>query len=158
MIPVVDLSDFVGGSTPQRRLVAEAVDRACVDIGFFTVVGHGVAADLVARVQREALAFFDLPVAERLAVAVPEPGYPYGYRPVEAEALSRSIGGDLTADLKESFNVGPIDAPPRPLDAMDDLDERAVCDELSAQQASNRQQTDNRARKKLVVLKKSLLL
>jgi len=126
MIPVVDLSDFVGGSTPQRRLVAEAVDRACVDIGFFTVVGHGVAADLVARVQREALAFFDLPVAERLAVAVPEPGYPYGYRPVEAEALSRSIGGDLTADLKESFNVGPIDAPPRPLDAMDDLDERAV--------------------------------
>jgi len=57
---------------------------------------------------------------------MPAPGYPYGYSPPEAEALERSIGGVAAPDLKETFNVGPIDPPLRPLDEMDDPDERAV--------------------------------
>jgi isopenicillin N synthase-like dioxygenase len=57
---------------------------------------------------------------------MPEPGYPYGYNPMRAETLNRSIGGLTPPDLKETFNVGPIDPPPRPLEDMDDPDERAV--------------------------------
>jgi isopenicillin N synthase-like dioxygenase len=57
---------------------------------------------------------------------MPEPGYPYGYSPIDTEALNRSIGGDAAPDAKETFNIGPIDAPPRPIEQMDDPDERAV--------------------------------
>jgi isopenicillin N synthase-like dioxygenase len=126
VIPVVDLTGFVGGSADVRAQVGAAVDRACRDVGFFTVVGHGVGDDVIEQLRREALAFFDLPLADRMEVAMPEPGYPYGYNPIEAEALNRSIGGAAAPDLKETFNIGPIDPPPRPLDEMDDRDERAV--------------------------------
>ncbi len=126
MISVVDLSGFVDGSPAERAAVGEAIDRACREIGFFMVVGHGVDARLISELHRAALAFFDLPLEDRLAVAMPEPGYPYGYSPVQAEALNRSLGSDAPPDLKETFNVGPIDPPPRPLGEMDDPDERAV--------------------------------
>lgn len=126
MIPIVDLSGFVGGTTLHRRAVGDEIDRACRDVGVFTIVGHGVPATTIERLHDEALGFFALPLDDRLAVAMPAPGYPYGYSPVEAEALNRSIGGAAAADLKETFNIGPIDPPPRPLDDMDDPDERAV--------------------------------
>lgn len=125
-VPVIDLSAFVDGDAADRELVAERIDRACREIGFFTIVGHGVPDAVIDSAHRTALEFFDLPLADRLAVVMPEPGYPYGYNPMRAETLNKSIGGVAPADLKETFNVGPIDAPPRPLSEMDDPDERAV--------------------------------
>jgi isopenicillin N synthase-like dioxygenase len=119
VIPVVDLSD-----DPAR--VGAVVDEACREVGFFTLTGHGVH-DAVADAAWDAgRAFFDLPLAARLAVAMPSPGYPYGYCPLSAETLSRSLGDVAPPDLKETYAVGPVDAPPRPLEQMEDPDERAV--------------------------------
>jgi isopenicillin N synthase-like dioxygenase len=126
MIPVVDLGPFLGGSAAERSALGVEIDAACRTAGFFTVVGHGVDASLIDDLHRVALAFFDLPLEDRLAVRMPEPGYPYGYNPYEAEALNRSLGGQAPPDLKETFNVGPIDPPPKPLADMSDPDERAV--------------------------------
>lgn len=125
-VPVVDLRPFRHGDAIQRRALGEQIDRACREVGFFTVVGHGVDDTVVDALRSSARAFFDAPLEDRLEVAMPEPGYPYGYNPLQAEALNRSIGGVAPADLKETFNVGPIDPPPRPLVEMDDPDERAV--------------------------------
>ncbi|MEX2627464.1 MAG: 2-oxoglutarate and iron-dependent oxygenase domain-containing protein [Ilumatobacteraceae bacterium] len=120
-VPIVDLS----GPTDS---VAAAVDAACRSIGFLGIVGHGVPAGVVERAFAAATAFFDLPVDERMRVAMPEPGYPYGYSPFRGEALERSLGTDAPTevDLKETYNIGPIDPPPRPLAEMTDPDERAV--------------------------------
>lgn len=126
MISVVDLSGFVGGSTAERAAVGEAIDRACRDVGFFTLVGHGIDPAMIEELHRVSIAFFDLPLEDRLAVAMPEPGYPYGYSALRAEALNRSLGGEAPPDLKETFNVGPIAPPLRALDEMVDRDERAV--------------------------------
>ncbi len=126
MIPVVDLGGFADGSRAQRVAIGTDIDSACREVGFFSVVGHGVDVEVIDELHRVALAFFDLPLAQRLAVAMPEPGYPYGYGALQAEALNRSLGGGAPPDLKETFNVGPIDPPPRPLEEMDDPDERAV--------------------------------
>ena len=126
MISVVDLGGFVEGSPAERAAVGDAIDLACREVGFFTVIGHGVDPALIDELHRAALAFFDLPLDDRLTVAMPEPGSPYGYSPLQTEALNRSLGGAAPPDLKETFNVGPIDPPPRPLDEMADPDERAV--------------------------------
>jgi isopenicillin N synthase-like dioxygenase len=125
-VPVIDLDGFVAGDSGRRRRIARQIDDACRTVGFLTVTGHGIADHVIAGLEREARAFFALPLAERMAVAMPEPGYPYGYSPAEGEALNRSIGGGASPDLKTTFNVGPIDPPPRPVAEMDDPDERAV--------------------------------
>jgi len=125
-VPVIDIGAFVHGDAAARRDVGVQIDRACREIGFFTIVGHGVPASTIDDARRDALAFFDLPLDDRLAVVMPEPGYPYGYNPMRAETLNRSIGGETPPDLKETYNVGPIDPPPRPLEEMHDEDERAV--------------------------------
>jgi isopenicillin N synthase-like dioxygenase len=119
VIPVVDLS-----GDPAR--VGAAVDEACREVGFFTVVGHGVPDDVADAAWHAGRAFFELPLEDRMAVAMPAPGYPYGYCPLSAETLSRSLGDETPPDLKETYAVGPIDPPPRPLAEMDDPDERAV--------------------------------
>ncbi|CAN5433076.1 2-oxoglutarate and iron-dependent oxygenase domain-containing protein [soil metagenome] len=114
-VPVVDIS---AANAPS--LIGEACERA----GFLTVVGHGVASAVVANAWNSAHAFFDLPFADRIQVAMPRPGYPYGYSPIAGETLTRSLGkasGTAAApDLKESFAIGPVD---RPTHAITDLDE-----------------------------------
>ncbi|MEZ5271482.1 MAG: 2-oxoglutarate and iron-dependent oxygenase domain-containing protein [Ilumatobacteraceae bacterium] len=103
-VPVVDLS------LPNAP---SAVAEACERVGFLTVVGHGVADDIVRAAWSTARQFFDLPLADRMAVAMPRPGYPYGYSPVAGETLARSMdGGTATPpDLKQSLAIGPVDQP-----------------------------------------------
>jgi isopenicillin N synthase-like dioxygenase len=136
-IPVVDLEPFRHGSAADRRRVAREVDDACREVGFLTIVGHGVDDGLMADSWARAQEFFDLPVEARLTVQEPYPGYPYGYRPFQAETLYRSVGAEsagrdddsdngVPPDLKETYNLGPVDPPPRPLEEMTDPDERAV--------------------------------
>ncbi|MEM1332534.1 MAG: 2-oxoglutarate and iron-dependent oxygenase domain-containing protein [Actinomycetota bacterium] len=122
-VPVIDLTGFAGGSPSARTQIAADVDRACRQVGFFSVVGHGVPDVLIDEAHAEASAFFDLPLEDRLAARKP-PGGPYGYSPFEAEALNRSIGGETPPDLKETFDVGPVGVPPRPIAEMTDPDER----------------------------------
>jgi isopenicillin N synthase-like dioxygenase len=126
-IPVIDLAPARHGSAADRRRLAVMVDAACRETGFFGIVGHGIDEEMLDRSWRDATAFFDLPLDERLTVREPYPGYPYGYRPFAAETLDRSLGEyGGAADLKETLNIGPVDAPPRPIEQMTDPDERAV--------------------------------
>ena len=101
-VPVVDLA----GSD-----ALEAVADACRRVGFLTVVGHGVPDHVIAGAWDTATAFFDLPVEQRQQVAMPRPGYPYGWSPMAGETLAASLGRQSHPDLKQSFAIGPVDAP-----------------------------------------------
>ena len=103
-VPVVDLS---------RDDAPAAVAAACERVGFLTVVGHAVPEAVIASAWSTARAFFDLPLHERMAVAMPRPGDPYGYSPVAGETLARSLGDGpgTPPDLKQSFAIGPVDRP-----------------------------------------------
>lgn len=87
------------------------IDEACERAGFLTIIGHGVPASIVTDAWDMARAFFDLPLADRMQVAMPRPGYPYGYSPMAGETLTRSLGQVAAPDLKESLAIGPIDRP-----------------------------------------------
>jgi isopenicillin N synthase-like dioxygenase len=103
-VPVVDLRD-------EPAAVAAAIDRACRDVGFFCVRGHGVDAELCARLDALSREFFALDDAEKAEIAMERAGHAWrGWFPV---------GGELTAgvpDLKEGIYFGEERPPdPRPL-------------------------------------------
>ena len=100
-VPVVDISD--------PPAAVEAVNSACERVGFLTITGHGVPADVVDAAWDSARSFFDLPLVEKMNVAMPRPGYPYGYSPMSGESLAASLGNLGHPDLKESFAIGPVD-------------------------------------------------
>jgi isopenicillin N synthase-like dioxygenase len=101
-VPVIDISG-------DPRKVAAEVGAACGELGFLTVVGHGVPDDVAERAASAAHAFFDLPEAEKRALADGEPvlGLP-AYRPLRSESLAASLGQKAPGDLKESLDWGPL--------------------------------------------------
>jgi isopenicillin N synthase-like dioxygenase len=111
-VPVIDIAPSGPRAHPATRgAVVRAIDAACTDIGFFTIAGHGVPAELVDRMLETSRAFFDLPAAEKQRVARPRPEQSRGYIALGAENLSYSRGDVSTTDLKEFFAIGPVDVP-----------------------------------------------
>jgi isopenicillin N synthase-like dioxygenase len=108
-VPVIDVAPFLEGTAAGKRHVAQAVGRACTEIGFFTIVGHGADPALVDRMFQVSREFFDRPLAEKLAVARPRPEQSRGYLGLGDENLAYSLGNQDTVDLKEFFAIGPID-------------------------------------------------
>ena len=92
MIPVVDLRD--------ARAPA-AIDRACREIGFFQIVGHGVPREEIDGVYDQARAFFTLPDDQKARAAQPSPDQVRGWSGVGKEGLSYSLGDEAPGDLKE---------------------------------------------------------
>lgn len=111
-VPVLDIAAFGGGDSKIKRRLAQDIGRAINDIGFLVITGHGVDPGLIARVQAASNAFFDLPMAEKIAVLRPAPDVTRGYIPLEAESVGRSQGVDVPGDLNESLMIGPVDVPP----------------------------------------------
>jgi isopenicillin N synthase-like dioxygenase len=108
-VPVVDLSTARQGGRAERLQVARAIDRACREIGFFAITGHGVSDRLVDALRHAAHPFFALPMGDKLASRHPVPGTNRGYHPVGGEALSKANDAAAPPDLKEFFHVGPVD-------------------------------------------------
>jgi isopenicillin N synthase-like dioxygenase len=109
-IPVIDISSFHGGSAEEKHSVAQAVCRACEELGFLIVSGHGVADELIAEMRRVSKDFFDQPDSSKLRYKMPPDRY-RGYISVGSEALANTLDEATPPDIKESFSIGPIDTP-----------------------------------------------
>src|ERR1700722_10138109 len=98
-IPIVDIGPLLAGGDAAR--VAREIHDACVDAGFFYIVGHGVDATLVARLERAARRFFALDGHEKVAIAMAHGGRAWrGYF---------AVGDELTSgrpDRKEGLYFG----------------------------------------------------
>jgi isopenicillin N synthase-like dioxygenase len=99
-IPIIDVSGLVAGG-PARRSVAEALDAACRESGFFYVVGHGVDAALQGRLRALSREFFALDLEEKLKIRMALGGRAWrGYF---------RVGDELTSgkpDQKEGLYFG----------------------------------------------------
>ena len=104
LVPTVDLTD------PEAP---RAIDRACREVGFFQIVGHGLDPASERAAREAATEFFALPLDRKLALAIPD-GEAYGYGPFAGERLAASRGEHTPPDLKETFSVGPFADPPPP--------------------------------------------
>jgi isopenicillin N synthase-like dioxygenase len=112
-VPIIDISPFTNGSATDKLAVAQAVDKACRDIGFLVIQGHGVSRELIDTVRRVSGDFFDLPLVEKQRVARPAKDVARGYIGLDEESLARSRDPSAYgSDLNESLMIGPVDAVP----------------------------------------------
>jgi isopenicillin N synthase-like dioxygenase len=101
-IPIIDITALVNGSPAQARDVAAALGRACREVGFFYITGHGIPLALRARVFDQSAALFAAPVAIREPVSFSGAGGNRGYIQLGGETLDPG----KPADVKEAFNIG----------------------------------------------------
>jgi len=111
VVPIIDISELSSGDIAKRAEVAARLDSACVEIGFFQVVGHGIDEHLIQRMYDVSRAFFALPLERKNAVAQPDKDTIRGYSSIGEQALNYNDDPTAPGDLHEKFDVGPVDVP-----------------------------------------------
>jgi isopenicillin N synthase-like dioxygenase len=101
-LPIIDLASSGESEGASLTRIAAEVGAACRDVGFFYVVNHGVAPELIAKAFAESHEFFALPVADKRELAIETIGGNRGYSGLLHEALDPARG----PDMKEAFNIG----------------------------------------------------
>ncbi len=114
-VPVIDITPLHAGDLAARRQRAAEIDRACRDIGFLVISGHGVAETMLDEVAAVSRAFFTIETAEKQRIARPGMDIARGYIGLGAESVARSQGIlDAPGDLNESLMIGPVDVSDTP--------------------------------------------
>ena len=101
-LPIIDVSALRGGDADARRAVGREFRRACLDLGFMYVVGHGVDRALRADVLAQSAAFFAISDEKKLAIDMSLSPYNRGYEPLGGQTLEDGA----PPDLKEGFYIG----------------------------------------------------
>ncbi len=101
-LPVIDVAPLAGGGPAAAvAVVADQIQAACRERGFFYVTGHGVPPELLTQLSAASAEFFALPLEAKLEIAMVRGGRAWrGFFPV---------GAELTAgrpDLKEGLYFG----------------------------------------------------
>jgi len=93
-IPILDLS-----SEATEQELANVLNKAAVEHGFFAVRGHGISMSLIKRHMDMQKKFFSLPMAEKMKIVVDNNNR--GYTPIGEETLdpSNSTAGDQREGL-----------------------------------------------------------
>ncbi len=102
-IPVVSLAALRGGGAAEIDAVAAKFGAALEDIGFVTIVDHGVPTDAIETVYALAQEFFDRPVEQKLECMLPEKAKSTGYIPMGAESVAATLNGEEAPDLCEAL-------------------------------------------------------
>ena len=110
IVPIIDIAPFREGMAAGKAQVAAALDRACVDIGFLIIAGHGVPQELIKAAFGVNDAFFALPLADKMSATPPIDAY-RGYQPVGVQRLAYSLDDETPPDLFERFSVGRPNVP-----------------------------------------------
>ena len=106
-VPLVDLSGaFEPGA--RRDEVVDTIRRACEDVGFLVITGHGVSEKVIEDIDAAARAFFALPHAEKMEF-VSTRSNRRGFKPVQSSTLALSRGEQTPPDLAELFLVNRFD-------------------------------------------------
>lgn len=117
-VPVIDISSLLAGHKgPAAQAAVDELSAACRDWGAFQIVGHGVPAELLARLCDEMRRFFALPPRDKQSVRR-GPDNSWGYNDLE---LTKNV-----RDWKEVFDFGAVPHPELPDDHADNHTEEGI--------------------------------
>ncbi|MGA7802961.1 MAG: 2OG-Fe(II) oxygenase family protein [Gammaproteobacteria bacterium] len=100
-VPVIDFSGFTAGSVADRNAVAADVRRAAEQVGFMTLTGAAMSAELLDQAFAASRAFFAWPLADKNRLRYRSTQLNHGYVAQGQEALDPA----RPTDLKESFTM-----------------------------------------------------
>lgn len=101
-IPVVDLSRFTEGTASQKADFVQQLGRAFEEVGFVSVMNHGIPDQLIADQYRLVQEFFGLPDEKKRQYEIPGLAGQRGYTSFGKEHAK----GSDAPDLKEFFQYG----------------------------------------------------
>ena len=98
-IPVIDVSDYFasGRHTALAKTAGELRD-ACLNVGFFILVGHDFPQVFLEKIFDQARGFFDLPTETKNKILMDSPQWPLkgaGYLPMKNRKLPTRTRGNL---------------------------------------------------------------
>jgi len=96
-IPVIDISRLdEKGEEEGENAVVERLEAACRNVGFYSLVGHGIEPAMFNSVFASAQSFHELGLAKKMALAMDQKGKPtgMGYLPVQHKKLPRRAQGN----------------------------------------------------------------
>lgn len=102
-VPVIDIGRLRSADASERLALANEIGAAARETGFFTVINHGVPADLVAAVFAQSAAFFAQPLEMKARVGIEHSPAYRGYARIGYEQFDEAH----PPDAKESFDIGP---------------------------------------------------
>ena len=113
-IPIIDIGPLLAGDAGAIDGVAAQMHRACTEIGFFFIVGHGMDDGIVARAFDAARQFFALPFEEKMKVRMNR--HQCGYMPPDVavhtdtfETRSTALNTQPSEAFKFTFDLAPGD-------------------------------------------------
>ena len=100
-IPIVSLAAFLTRDEQRKQELAQVLGRVCREHGYFYVEHHGIPAHLLEQAESAVRAFFDLPLAEKMAINIANSPFHRGYVPAGEETAY----GSPIKDIKEAFDM-----------------------------------------------------
>lgn len=96
-IPVIDFSKWSSPSSPEDRLaIAKELADACHNVGFVSIINHGVSPELLEEAFGMSKKLFDLKTEEKMLAPHPDgPTVHRGYSWPGLEKVSQVISSDL---------------------------------------------------------------
>jgi len=115
-LPILDVGPFLRNEPGSSDKLAAAMREACEGVGFYFIVNHGVAQNLIDRTFDEAARFHSLPLESKLRVRQGE--HYVGY--VAPKQIRIDVGDGFDnkknkTDLQAAYHVGRDYAPDHPL-------------------------------------------
>jgi isopenicillin N synthase-like dioxygenase len=112
-IPVIDLGPALAGEPGALDRAAAELRRALTEIGFYSIVNHGVPSALVREVYNQVARFHARPLDEKLKIKLDL--HNVGYLPMMGDTLRTSVVADITKpNMSEAFFLArdlPLDHP-----------------------------------------------
>jgi isopenicillin N synthase-like dioxygenase len=103
-LPVIDVAPFVaGGALDERRRVAAEIRKACVDIGFFYITGHGIPVAEMDAFEAQVRRFFERPLPEKMKIECSLSPHEQGF--MRAGGLDPEKNPDKAGDVKERLFI-----------------------------------------------------
>ena len=101
-IPILDLAPYLAGEPGAEQRLAAELRRACEEIGFYFITGHGVPQDLIDRAFAETARFHAQPLVDKMKLLINDHmiGYlPLGYSTFRSSTINRNTKHDLNEAL-----------------------------------------------------------
>ena len=111
-VPIIDLGQFIDGSEQQRAATISAVQKALVNVGFLMLSNHSVPEELISKLEKSALDFFDLPIDEKQRYSPGGKKANRGYGGVGTRTIGKTEDKTLLPSLQEGFGISAVDVPP----------------------------------------------